>query len=523
MVATDEQKGEDTGEEADSEPPPVPENLARVSRDGKETHYNVIKKIGSGGFAVVYLVENSETGEQFALKCTSKARFTNQRIKKKLVSEIEIHHSLHHRHIVEFKGVFQDSNYVYFVLEYCSKGNVLESLRLHPPFNEKRTANIARQVLEALVYLHKKKIVHRDLKLQNFLIDSDDVIKLADFGLSLNLEKMPPKPSICGTPGYISPEVVTGNPDHTPAIDIWALGVCVFLMLTGKQPFKSTDRKETYKKIKHVTYAWPATPVVSDTAKSFVDSVLKRNPEQRPSAQLLLHHPFILQLHPPPVEQTPTIPRSVSMQYTPKIQPDLATTSQSEEQPDLPNYTVKIWWDFSKKYGLAYLLNNGVCGACFNDASRIVLSPDETFAQYWASPHAPNMEICNMAEIESHPLRKKLLLIVHFCKELKKRIDQSRSPSETSFALAPPENPFGHVKYWARTDNGILFRMANKDIQANFKDHTKIVIEAGSKKMFYDSNGKISQLHLSVISDRDNYHDVRKRFAMVKEMSKHLI
>jgi polo-like kinase 1 len=479
--------------------PPVPEILHRTGQDGK-TSYLIREKLGSGGFATVYRGEEIPGHQPLAIKCISKTRLTDQKVKEKLLSEVEIHRSLHHPRLVEFRGVFQDDNYVYILLELCPNGTVLDQLRKSSRFSEDQTAKVVREVLEGLIYLHQHRVIHRDLKLQNFLLDANMHLKLADFGLSARLEEDDEKRmTVCGTPGYLTPEVLARQDGQTYSADIWATGVCTFLMLTGAQPFHSKDKRTIYKKIQKCSYSWPPEPAVSPQGHHFVDSALQLNPSDRPTAEALLSHPFILR-------QTGQVPIPVA-----PVEPPPLT---------LPGYAVKIWWDYSHRYGLAYLLHNGVCGACFNDASRILMTPDENLAQYWETPQTPDPEIISMKDLDNSPNRKKLCLIKHFAAELKRRAGDMKLPP---LRINLPTDVIAHVKYWANTEDGALFRMANRDIQANFKDHTKLVIESQTKNIFFDTRHGVQQLTMADLSDREKYPEVRRRFAQVKEMAKHLI
>lgn len=708
------QSKEQQKEEPD-EPPPVPPILVQKTHSGHVIKYKIEKKIGKGGFGSVYLALELNDNRPTAIKCVWKNHFSDKKLKQKLITEIEIHKSLSHPHIIDFLSFFQDSNYVYFALEFCSGGNVLELLKKDPPFSELKAAEIARQIIEALVYLHSRGIVHHDIKLQNFLIDEGGTVKLCDFGLSVKLYSKELKHSISGTPGYIAPEVLFTKNMPTPAIDVWSIGVAVFLMVTGKQPFQTKDKKETFARIKHVNYAWPPKPVVSETVKSFVTACLRKDPEERPTAANLLHLPFIQQvitvekksaqtmmmklstrnnqssthnenknndensdddaknnnnsnndndkndeskhqdkinesdiqnsndhiknhhhqnenhnhdenqsendnnndntnentneninenintsenenehinedqndnekeieklnirnenanlnknIHNPNYlvlnnEKQPgvrSIPRSVSFQTAMKHQED-----HGEDPISLPNYTVRIWWDYTSKYGLAYILHNGTCGACFNDATRMVLDKNEKYIQYYGSQRQTKMDVIDliavnnyrsnhqdengniddkdstndddenlMRIIHDHSIMKKILLIQHFAKELKSRMDdKSDSFGVNDNAASPliqnisPEDqpPLSNIKYWAKTQDGVLFRFANRDIQANFKDHTKLVIESQSKDLFYDDNNNpVIRLTLNDLADREKYRDVRKRFRIVKEMSNHFV
>ncbi|KAH0791744.1 CAMK family protein kinase [Histomonas meleagridis] len=480
--------------------PPVPGVLHKTSHDGTKVSYVIGEKAGSGGFGTVYAGEELPSHTPIAIKCISKTRITSERIKRKIFSEVDIQRSLHHPHIVEFRGVFQDDNYIYILMEYCPNGTLLDILRQKRVFSEDEAADYCRQILEGLVYLHDNHVIHRDLKLQNFLLDSEWKLKIADFGLSAKIiDDDEKRMTICGTPGYLSPEVIGHREGQTTSVDIWATGVCAFLMLTGHQPFQSKDKHQTLKKIRHVAYSWPENCGVSEVARNFVDCLLQRDPAMRPPARALLSHPFITRQVTGSLNRFPVL---------------------SERPLTLPSTSVRIWWDYSHRYGLAYLLHNSICGACFNDSTRILMTPDESLAQYWDSPQKPAPEIISMKGIEESPHRKKLLLIKYFASELKQKANELTAPP---LRINMPTDVIGHVKYWARTNDGVLFRMANRDIQANFRDHTKLVIESASKIVYFDNASEVIKVNLSDLSDKEKYHEIRKRFAIVKEMAQHLV
>lgn len=485
-------------------PPPVPGVLHRAS-GGESVQYVIGERMGSGGFATVYAGEENPGHKRIAIKCIPKTRMADSKVREKVISEVEIHRAMRHPNVVEFRGVFQDNDYVYILLELCSGGTVLDVLKQKTPFSEDQTASMSKQLLEGLVYLHKQRVIHRDLKLQNFLLDENMTLKIADFGLAAQLKTEDEmRMTVCGTPSYLSPEVLMKNERQTYSVDIWATGVCAFLMLTGRQPFQSKDKSSTYKKIQNVSYAWPAKPELSENARNFVDMALQRDPAQRPSASELLQHPFILR-------------QDSRAHATPA--PTLAP-APTPTQVGLPVYSVRIWWDYSHRYGLAYLLRNHVCGACFNDSSRILVTPDESLAQYWETPQTPQPEIISMRGIENSPLKKKLLLIKHFAEELKRRARDMDTPP---LRIGMPTDEIAHVKYWARTKDGVLFRMVNHDIQGNFRDHTKVVIEPKTKQMYFETGHGVEVIHLKDLSKREQFHEARKRFNLVKEMAKDLV
>jgi serine/threonine protein kinase len=294
-------------------------------------------------------------------------------------------------------------------------------------------------------------------------------------------------------------------------------------MLTGKHPFQSKDKRNTYKLIQHANYRWPPTPEISEVARNFVDLALQKDPNARPSAQIMLSHPFILRRVTAvlPVVVSPANPALPEPSAPPTEEAKAPPTETSaEEKVNVPSFAVRMWWDYSHRYGLAYLLHNHVCGACFNDASRILLTPDEGLAQYWENAQASHPEIVSMVSIDESPIRKKLLLIKHFAAQLKHRVGEMKSPP---LHINLPTDVIPHVKYWARGKEGVLFRMANRDIQANFRDHTKLVIESRTRMLFFDTGRSIQMLALSDLSDRERYREVRRRFALLKELARRLV
>lgn len=464
----------------------LPIILNKITQGEKRISYKLIKVIGKGGFAIVFYAEqlsDIDAPTPIAVKRIAKSRISGPKARKKIVSEIEIHRSLSHNSIVQYNGVFQDASYVYILQEYCPNGSVSEELKKLQMFSEDKTQKVVHQLLEGIRYLHSMRIIHRDIKLQNLLYDAQYNIKLCDFGLSAQItEEDEKRMTVCGTAGFLSPEVISSEyKGHSYEVDIWAVGVCTFLMLTGKQPFQAPDKKSTFRKISKVDYTWPDTPKVSDKARRFVDSILQRDPSQRPSISDLFQTDFL--------------------------------------NDTIPSNHVKMYWDYSHRYGMAYLLENHICGACFNDSSRIVLSADETFCQYFDAPHS-EVQIVEMNEVTLHTLKKKLLLILHFAQELKQYPNDFNSPP---FIAKRKDEILPHVKYWAKTKEGVLFRMASRDVQAIFKDHSRLIIETMSRSIYYENGDKFEILSISDLKNKEQHSEARKRFSLIKDMSNFLI
>ncbi len=143
--------------------------------------------------------------------------------------------------------------------------------------------------------MHSQKVIHRDLKLGNLLLDDRLTVKLCDFGLAARLiSDSDRKTTICGTPNYLAPEILQGskNGGHSYAVDIWSIGVILFTMLCGRPPFESKSVSSTYKRIRNVDFAFPKDVSLSKDARSLISSILRSSAHERPTILQLQSHPF---------------------------------------------------------------------------------------------------------------------------------------------------------------------------------------------------------------------------------------
>ena len=269
-----------------TQPIPIQNNLIHLSPEGHPVFYKRYEELGHGGFAKVFRAVNSTTGEEVAIKITSKERLKKPKAEQKHKTEVAIQMSLDHPNVVKALDFFQDVHYTYLVLELCPGGSLKSLLRKKGRFSEDEAVKYLHDILNGLSYLHDNRIIHRDLKLDNFLIDKDGNIKIADFGLSAKLNYDDErKHSICGTPNYISPELLmNAKKGISYEVDIWAVGVSTYGMLFGSLPFQTKHTKDTYENIKKCNYKFPDDIEYSLAAKSFIQSVLQLDPEMRPTA-----------------------------------------------------------------------------------------------------------------------------------------------------------------------------------------------------------------------------------------------
>ncbi|KAK3776150.1 hypothetical protein RRG08_017085 [Elysia crispata] len=254
--------------------------------------YQVLNLLGKGGFACVYRACSNKTGLEVAVKMIDKkmmkAASMNARVKK----EVEIHSRLKHPSILELYNFFEDSNYVYLVLEMCHNGELQRYLRTQAqPFSEDAARRIMRQIVEGILYLHSHGILHRDLSLSNLLLTKNNDVKIADFGLATQLQGPEEKHfTMCGTPNYISPEIAMRSA-HGLEADVWSLGCMLYTLLVGHAPFDTDAVKSTLNRVILAEYHLPDN--LSRAACDLIQALLQKNPKNRLPLREILAHPFM--------------------------------------------------------------------------------------------------------------------------------------------------------------------------------------------------------------------------------------
>lgn len=274
--------------------------------------YNFEKILGKGSFGLVRIISlKKEPEKKFALKIIEK-----DKVKEKvylLEREITILRNMDHPNIINFYETYQDSKYLYIVMEYCHGGDLMDRLLQRRYLEEREVCHIMFKLFSAINYVHKKKIVHRDLKLENILFSdktSNADLKIIDFGLSaivkakftsfFSSEKSGPEASDLnskvGTPLYVAPEVLKGN--YSYECDIWSLGVIMFMLLSGDPPFIGSTEDKLFEMIEKGNYGFNSKvwDKVSPKAKDLITKLLKVNPKKRISGNNILKHPWFLML-----------------------------------------------------------------------------------------------------------------------------------------------------------------------------------------------------------------------------------
>eukprot|EP00742_Colponemidia_sp_Colp-10_P009409 GILJ01010256.1.p1 GENE.GILJ01010256.1~~GILJ01010256.1.p1 ORF type:complete len:759 (-),score=114.58 GILJ01010256.1:264-2540(-) len=267
----------------------------RIRSNGETVTKRYLKGrfLGKGGFARCHEVRDMENKVIHAAKIVAKNTLTKARAKQKLMSEIKIHCSLAHTNVVRFEHFFEDDHNVYILLEMCGNQTLNELLRRRKRLTEVEVQVYMIQLINGLKYLHRTRVIHRDLKLGNLFLSDKMELKIGDFGLATKLaHDGERKRTICGTPNYIAPEILDGKDGHSYEVDIWSLGVICYTLLVGKPPFETADVKSTYRRIKRNAYSFPPEVRISEASKALVRKILHPVPTQRPTLDEILSHEF---------------------------------------------------------------------------------------------------------------------------------------------------------------------------------------------------------------------------------------
>mmetsp|Transcript_63324 Transcript_63324/g.100706 ORF Transcript_63324/g.100706 Transcript_63324/m.100706 type:complete len:285 (-) Transcript_63324:607-1461(-) len=256
------------------------------------------ERIGSGTFATVKRCTRKSDKKEFAVKIIDKRHLTGRELVG-LKDEIRILKSMEFPHVISMIDVFDDGRRVKMVLELCEGGDLFDQILKSPKrhFDEAKSAQITCIIARSLKYLHDHYVVHRDLKPENILFTADGVLKITDFGLAHYL-KLPPSLHVmhtcCGTPHYVAPEVLSSN-EYSHEVDLWSLGVILFIMLGGYQPFEADSLPAIYTLIACGKYKFDARrwSVVSDEAMDLVRKLLTVDPQKRLDWNDVKQHPWI--------------------------------------------------------------------------------------------------------------------------------------------------------------------------------------------------------------------------------------
>jgi calcium-dependent protein kinase len=279
-----------------------------------EEDYAIIKEIGSGNYAKVYLAQDVQDHKQYAVKSISKEAVMNSnRTVNALISEINIMRKLDHPYLLKLHRVYENDKFIHLILDYLPGGDLFHRIIEKSNFSEEDSIKFMKNLLEALDYMHSLNFIHRDLKPENILLtrlDCDYDFKIADFGLACECKE--DQLLRCGSPGYVAPEILK-KMTYNKKVDIFSAGIILYVMLSSRAPFFGKTQNEILMRNKECKIYFQDR-YWKNVSREGIDCVLRltdSDPEARPSARDALKHVWFSTSHQPrPKMASLTIPES---------------------------------------------------------------------------------------------------------------------------------------------------------------------------------------------------------------------
>ena len=291
-------------------------------------NFCLTRQIGKGATAIVYEGIDNKTNTIVAVKAIATAKFQDKRTSEYFRRELKLLRQLNHDNIIKIKGVEKTAHNLYLILEYCNGGNLLEykvyyNKTKKAELNEFFIQKILRQLVNGLEYMHNNHTVHRDIKLENILLNFNKfpntvkkdeqpkkveysevslndsfTIKIADLGYARELEGAGMASTICGTPITMAPDIALNNNnkdkhEYNNKADLWSLGACTYELLIGQPPFYARTYQELFQQINNGKYTLPKNMKLSVEVITFINGLLQFYPEKRFDWEQIKNHPFI--------------------------------------------------------------------------------------------------------------------------------------------------------------------------------------------------------------------------------------
>ncbi|EAR99912.2 Serine/Threonine kinase domain protein (macronuclear) [Tetrahymena thermophila SB210] len=246
--------------------------------------------IGKGSYAVVKLARDTHTDKNVAIKMYDKYKLIDPQKRNNVKREIAILNKLDHSNIIKLYQTIDTRSSVNLVMEYISSQSLRQFMKAQEgrQLEERYARLIFKQLVSAVQYCHEWEVIHRDIKLENVMLDisNNHQIKLIDFGFAIRIPSDKKLNIFCGTPSYMSPEITKKREYFGKPADVWSLGVVLYALVCGRFPFKGKDDNDLFRKIQSGDFKIPGN--VSQSATRLINKLLKLNPEDRPTAKEIL-------------------------------------------------------------------------------------------------------------------------------------------------------------------------------------------------------------------------------------------
>ena len=511
----------------------------KFSGEKKIETYIKGEKIGKGGFSTCYKLYNVQDKKIYAAKEIIKNKSSYDRIK----NEIDIYEYLKHDNIVNQKEHFIYNDTQYLIFEFCENRDLSHLIDQRKKLKEIEVQYYITQLIQALIHLHDRNIVHRDLKLGNIFLTGKMELKLGDFGLAKKLSFRDEKISEgVGTPAYMAPEILE-NMGYSLEVDIWSLGVIMYYLIIGKLPFNKPNQED----IKRVSYTFPKKAIISIAAKNLIEQILVKDPKERPSLKQILRHDFFTL-----GRSIPRLIPKVFMYKDPSINyiryfmrdanengiVDRELSNDSTRLKDIiiekedENEENKVRTDIYvtkcheiKKYGLGYQLSNNNFGVYFNDTTKIIYDwRKDSYHYIGNNEETKSFTEKDIEEIkEPKDLNKKCKILKTFQEVLTRDKNAtstiSRNENYNDYerkddGMNDSSVPVYVKKYYSYDKQSILIRLTNKDIQIYFLSGETILLSKEEKEVTFikKNNAQLETLKypLQEIMETQNYDIIRK-------------
>lgn len=282
--------------------------------------FELLKVLGKGAFGKVILAQKLDNKKLYAIKILKKKDILDQDQLEHTKAEKAILQHVNHPFVVGIEYAFQTPEKVYFVLEFMSGGELFQHLRSFKRFSEDQARFYAACITLGIGHLHNKNYIYRDLKLENLLLDDQGYAKLTDFGLAKSIKAEEKATTFCGTPEYLSPEVILSKGHNRPA-DWWALGILIYEMIYGVPAFYSSNPQQMYKKIVREEVVFKQAISISPEGKDIILQLLQKDPAKRLGSTNdsleIISHPWFK-----PLDMSKLFLRQLKAPFIPKTQGD---------------------------------------------------------------------------------------------------------------------------------------------------------------------------------------------------------
>ncbi|XP_031482692.1 serine/threonine-protein kinase SAPK10-like [Nymphaea colorata] len=271
--------------------------------------YELVRDIGSGNFGIARLMRDKQSKELVAVKYIERGEKIDENVKREIIN----HRSLRHPNIVRFKEVILTPTHLAIVMEYAAGGELFERICNAGRFSEDEARFFFQQLISGVSYCHSMQVCHRDLKLENTLLDGSAAprLKICDFGYSKSSVLHSQPKSTVGTPAYIAPEILLNKHYDGEIADVWSCGVTLFVMLVGAYPFEDPAEPKNFKKtiqrIVNVQYAIPENIQISPECRNLISRIFVPTPATRITIPEIQYHEWFLKNLPEDLMQENTM------------------------------------------------------------------------------------------------------------------------------------------------------------------------------------------------------------------------